>query len=193
MRIYRHLNAALRNYKGFDYEFGKEETQNNQLTWDLFSNVLLLSTPQNPPLTAKPCKITPSLLEVMSEDEVAVSEKRSKTSTQLLSAEQRLPHPEAADQPPGGEEYPGYVTLRKATFIPGPTANMYVHNRSTHESERQPLTERSGHTCADGPDCDLRCSGNEFLNQSYVPQAEPAGGFKCSNESGNLYTNLACR
>lgn len=159
--------------------------------------MLFLFTPQNPPLTAKPYleEIAPSFLEVMSEDETVVSEKRSKTSIQLLSAEQRLPHPEPPDDPPGGEEYPGYVTLRKGTFIHCPKANMYIHN-SRHERERQPVTVQSAHTCTDGPDCDPHCSDNEFLNQSYVPQAEPADGFKCPitavRESGNLYTNLPC-
>nr|AAR25685.1 class I helical cytokine receptor number 22 [Tetraodon nigroviridis] len=143
----------------------------------------------NPWLTTKPCleDIAASFLEVMSEDEAVVSEKRSKTSTQLLSAEQRLPRPEPPDQPPGGEAYSGYVTLRKGTFI---------HNISTQEREEQPLTDRCVHTCTDDPDCDLHCSGNEFLNQSYHPQAEPADGFKCPvtvfRESGNLYTNLPC-
>lgn len=132
----------------------------------------------------------------MTKDEAVVSEKRSKTSVQLLSAEQRLLHPEPPDEPPGGDEYPAYVTLRKGTFIHCPKANMYIHIRGSHEKERQPVTGQSVHTCADGPDCDLHCSGNEFLNQSYVPQAEPPDGFKCRltgvGESGNLYTNLSC-
>lgn len=160
--------------------------------------MLFLFTPQNPPLTAKPCleEIAPSFLEVISEDEVVVLEKRSKTSIPLLPAEQRLTHPEPPDEPPGGEEFPGYVTLRKVTSIHCPKAHMYIHNRSTHEREKQPLTDQSVHTCTDGPDWALHCSGDEFLNQSYVPQAEPADGFKslvtAVRESGNLYTNLPC-
>lgn len=118
----------------------------------------------------------------MSEDEAVVS------SVQLLSAERRLPPPEAAGQPPGGEEFLGYVTLRKGTFIPCPKANLYIHIR---ERQGQPVN-----TCSHGPGCDLLCSGQEFLNQSYVPQAEPADGFKCLQtavtESGNGYTNLPC-
>lgn len=169
---------------------GEITNNTKKTTWDLVTNVLFLFTPQNPPLAAKPCKIAPSFLEVMSEDEAVVSEKRAKTSIQLL------PHPEPPDEPPGVEGYPGYVTLRKGAFIHCPKANMYIHNRSTHERERQPLTDQPVHTCTDGPGCDLHCSGNEFLNQSYVPQAEPADGFKCLmtvvRESGNVYTNLPC-
>lgn len=124
----------------------------------------------------------------MSEDEAVVSEK---TSVQLLSAERRLRPPEAAGGPPGGEEFPGYVTLRKGTFIPCPKANLYIPIRGRHEREGQPV-----HTCSHGPGCDLLCSGQEFLNQSYGPQAEPADGFKCLptavTDSGNVYTNLPC-
>lgn len=124
----------------------------------------------------------------MSEDEAVVSEK---TSVQMLSAERRLPPPEAAGEPPGGEEFLGYVMLRKGTFIPCPKANLYIRIRGTHEREGQPL-----HTCSHDPGCDLLCSGQEFLNQSYVPQAEPADGFRCSltavTESRNVYTNLPC-
>lgn len=146
--------------------------------------------PQNSLLTAKPCleEIAPSFLEVMSEDEAVVSEK---TSIQLLPAEHRLPPPGAAGEPPAGEEYPGYVMLRKGTFIHCPKANTYIHIRGTHERERQPV-----HACTHDPGCDLLCSGQEFLNQSYVPQAEPADEFKCLipavRESRNLYTNLPC-
>lgn len=132
----------------------------------------------------------------MSEDEAVVSEKQAKTCTQLLSAERRLPHPEPQDEPPGGEEYPGYVTLRKGTFIHCPKANMYIHNRGMQEREGQPVTDQPTHTCTDGSDCDRHCSGNEFLNQSYVAQAEPADGFKCVitavRKSGNRYTNFPC-
>lgn len=148
-------------------------------------------TPQNHPLTAKPCleDATSSVLEIMSEDEVAGSER----STQLLSEEQRLPHPES-DPPPSGEEYPGYVMLSKGTFIHYPKANMYIHNRGTHDTEKPTVTEESAQMCTDGTDCALPCSGKDFMNQSYIPQAEPADGFKCGitamRESGNLYTNL---
>lgn len=148
-------------------------------------------TPQNHPFTAKPCfeEAASSFLEIMSEDEVVGSE----TSTQLLSEEQRSPHPEP-DQPPSGEEHPGYVMLSKGTIIHCPKANMYIHNRGTHDKEKPTVTEKSIQTCTDGSDCALPCLGNDFMNQTYIPQAEPADGFKCGitamRESGNLYTNL---
>lgn len=143
-------------------------------------------TPQNLPVTAKPCleEIAPSFLEIMSEEEELCSDKPSERSTQLLPAEQKLPHPEPPDEPPDGE---GYVMLRKGAFIHCPKANMYIHN-STCESDRPNVTK------SDGSDCALLCSGNDFINQSYFPQAESAHGFKCRitaiSQSSNLYTNL---
>ncbi|XP_056894969.1 thrombopoietin receptor isoform X2 [Takifugu flavidus] len=148
----------------------------------------------NLPVTAKPCleEIAPSFLEIMSDEEVLGSDKPER-STQLLPAEQKLPHPGPPDEPPDGEEYPGYVMLRKGTLIHCPKANMYIHN-STCESERPNVTNKSVQTCTDGSDCALLCSGNDFINQSYFPQAESAHGFKCRitaiRQSSNLYTNL---
>lgn len=147
-------------------------------------------TPQNFPVTAKPCleEIAPSFLEIISDEEALGSDKPSQRSSQLLPAEQKLPHPEPPDEPPDGEEYPGYVMLRKGTFIHCPKANMYIHN-STRESERLNVTNKS-----DGSDFALLCSGNDFINQSYFPQAESAHLFKCRitaiSQSSNLYTNL---
>lgn len=169
--------------------------QNIHFIQNLSSNVLFLCPcHQDPPPTAKPCleEISPSFLEIMSEYEVAGSEKPSESSTQLPPAEQRSPRPEP-DQPLVSEECPGYVTLRKGTFIHCPKANMYIHNRGMHE--RQGCTE-AVQTCTDGSEHPLLSSGNELMNQSYFPQAEPADGFKCGipaiRESGNLYTNLPC-
>lgn len=129
----------------------------------------------------------------MSEAEVGGSEKPPEISTPLPSAEQKLPQPEPPDDPPAGEEYLGYVMMRKGTFIHCPKANTYIHNRSSCESERQTVTVQM---CTDASDCSLLCSGNEFINPSYFPQAEPAAhGFKCRitvRQSRNLYTNLPC-
>lgn len=152
-------------------------------------------TPQNLPVTAKPCleEIAPSFLEIMSDEEVLGSDKPSERPSQLLPAEQKLPHPQPPDEPPDGEEYPGYVMLRKGTLVHCPKANMYIHN-STCESDRPNVTNRSVQTCTDGSDCALLCSGNDFINQSYFPQAESAHGYKCRitaiGQSSNLYTNL---
>lgn len=152
-------------------------------------------TPQNLPVTAKPCleEIAPTFLEIMSEAEAVGSEELPERSTQLPSAEQKLPHPAPPDDPPAGEEYPGYVMLRKGTLIHCPKANMYIHNKSSGESERQTVTAQK---CTDASDCAPLRSGNEFINQSYFPQAEPAAhGFKCRitvRQSSNLYTNLPC-
>lgn len=152
-------------------------------------------SPQNLPVTAKPCleEIAPSFLEIMSDEEVPGSDKPSERPTQLLPAEQKLPHPEPPGEPPDGEEYPGYVMLRKGTFIHCPKVNMYIHN-SMCENDRLDVTKKSVQTCTDGSDCALLCSGNDFINQSYFSQAESAHGFKCritgTSQSSNLYTNL---
>lgn len=147
-------------------------------------------TPQNLPVTAKPCleEIAPSFLEIMSEEEALGSDRPSERSTQLQPAEQKLPHPQPPEEPPDGEEYPGYVMLRKGTLIHCPKANMYIHN-SRRESERPTGTNRS-----DGSEGALLCSGNDFINQSYFPQAESAHGFKgritAISQSSHLYTNV---
>lgn len=128
----------------------------------------------------------------MSENEVLGLEKPSDISTQLLSAEQSFPSREPVDGSP--EFFPDYVTLSKEnTYI-------YKHEMSMCKSEgpmaKDELFKTCLPTCVDGSDCSPLCFGEDFLNHSYLPLAEPMDSFTCkvnaSRRPSNLYSNLPC-
>ncbi|XP_042370422.1 thrombopoietin receptor isoform X2 [Plectropomus leopardus] len=140
----------------------------------------------NPPITAKQCpeETTSSVVEIMSEDEVSELGKPSEESTQLLSPESL-----------GIEIFPDYVTLNKDSVILCPNGNKYVYE-DIGEKDALGARDELFQTCH-CPSTDGSASlGSEFLNSSYLPQAEPADSFDCKFTSvrgpGNLYTNLPC-
>lgn len=149
---------------------------------------------QNPPLTAKQCpeETTPSVVEVMSENEVLGLEKPLDISTQLLSAKQSFSSREPVDGSPGSEFFPDYVTLSKENMY------IYKHEMSMLKTEGPTVKDELFKTClpacGDDSDCSLLCYGEDFLNHSYLPLAEPMDSFNCkvnaSCRPGNLYSNL---
>lgn len=160
-------------------------------------------TPQNPPLITKQCseETIPSLVEIMSDDEVSGSGKPQEESTQLLSPEGSFLCREQADGSPGTEVFPDYVTLNKDSVILCPKGNKYFveYEISMCEKEapavKNELLQSCNSSCADGSVCTKPCC-TDFLNHSYLLLAEPAGGVHCKVTAmrvpGNLYTNLPC-
>lgn len=156
-----------------------------------------LLTLQNPPLTAKQCSedTTPSVVEIMSEDEVLGLMKPSEVCTHLLSSQRRCSS-EHLDGSLGSEVFPDYVTLSKDSAIHCPKENTYVYEYETSTYEKEVRTAKDEFfqtclsSCIDGSVCTPLCLGNDFLNHSYVPQ------LNCKvtegRGPGNLYTNLPC-
>ncbi|XP_036969363.1 thrombopoietin receptor [Acanthopagrus latus] len=157
----------------------------------------------NPPLITKQCseETIPSLVEIMSDDEVSGSGKPQEESTQLLSPEGSFLCREQADGSPGTEVFPDYVTLNKDSVILCPKGNKYFveYEISMCEKEapavKNELLQSCNSSCADGSVCTKPCC-TDFLNHSYLLLAEPAGGVHCKVTAmrvpGNLYTNLPC-
>ncbi|XP_029938980.1 thrombopoietin receptor [Salarias fasciatus] len=154
-------------------------TEINRQTWD-------------PPNTAKQCfeETTSSVVEVMSEDEVSALGKQSEESTELLSAEGSSSGTEQVDGSPGTEVFPNYVTLNEDCVVLCPQGNNYVYEQFREKGEPA-AGEELLQTSSD--DSSL---GVDYLNYSYVPQAEPADRLSCKvagqSGSGNLYTNSPC-
>lgn len=160
-------------------------------------------TQQNPPLITKQCseETIPSLVEIMSDDEVSESGKPSEESTQLLSPEGSFLCREQVDGSPGTEVFPDYVTLNKDSVVLCPKGNKYVVEYETSVCEKEApavkneLFQTCNSSCADGSVCTKPCC-TDFLNHSYLLLAEPADGVHCkviaTRVPGNLYTNLPC-
>ncbi|XP_073333296.1 thrombopoietin receptor [Pagrus major] len=158
----------------------------------------------NPPLIVKQCseETIPSLVEIMSEDEVSGLGKLSEESTQLLSPEGSFLCREQVDGSPGTAVFPDYVTLNKDSVILCPKGNKYVveHEKSVYEKEapavKNELFQTCNSSCTDGSVCTKPGLGTDFLNHSYLPLAEPADRVHCkviaARVPGNLYTNLPC-
>lgn len=160
-------------------------------------------TQQNPPLITKQCseETIPSLVEIMSDDEVSGSGKLSEESTQLLSPEGSFLCREQVDGSPGTEVFPDYVTLNKDSVVLCTKGNKYVVEYETSVGEKEApavkneLFQTCNSSCADGSVCTKPCC-TDFLNHSYLLLAEPADGVHCkviaTRVPGNLYTNLPC-
>ncbi|XP_077390588.1 thrombopoietin receptor [Festucalex cinctus] len=147
-----------------------------------------------PPVTAKQYfeEVTPSIVEVMSQDEVSELGKARQESSQLLSSEQGH---HTGDQEEGNPRtelklFPDYVTLNRESVIICSTGNKYVCEQLGEI--RGPgldgdLLPKTSH-CFCVPDC----LDTNFLNHSYLPLSEPA--FRVHDKDlrvpGNLYTNL---
>lgn len=158
-------------------------------------------TLQNPLLTTKQCseEAAPSVVEIMSEDEVLGLGRPSEISTQLLSPERSFSGREQVDGSPGSDVFPDYVTLSKDIVIHCPKENMYVYEYETSMYEKEGPTVKDElfqtclPSCIDGSVCTPL---NEFSNHSYLPLAEPEDRFKCKFTAvrgpGNFYSNLPC-
>lgn len=132
----------------------------------------------------------------MSEAEVSGLGKPSYVSTHLLSP-QSCCSSEISEGSPGSEVFPDYVTLSKdIADIHCPKENTYVYEYNTSMGEKEGLAAKDEFfqarlpSCIDGSVYTPLCSGNDFLNHSYMPQlnrkvTEVRG-------QGNLYTNLPC-
>lgn len=155
---------------------------------------------QDPPLTAKQCteETVPSVVEVLSEDEVSGFEKSpAEACAPLLSPEGSRSGREQADGSCAAEVFPDYVTLSKDFLFQFPKENTYVCECETGigEAEGQTAKDESCQTrlssCADSTP-----PGSDFLNRSYLPLAEPADRFDWKKAAGkvpgNLYSNLPC-
>ncbi|XP_028442445.1 LOW QUALITY PROTEIN: thrombopoietin receptor [Perca flavescens] len=151
----------------------------------------------NPPISAKQCpeETTSSVVEILSEDEVSGLGKPSEGSTQLLSPERR--HREQVDGSCGTKVFPDYVTLNKDSAILCPKGNKYVYKEVGEkggQGESDALVQPCHGSCTDGSVCTPPCLGSDFLNDSYLPLAEPADRFDCkvpvARGPGNLYTNF---
>lgn len=152
-------------------------------------------TRQDPPLTAKRCteETVPSVVEVLTEDEVSGLEKPPPTpeaSAPLLSPEGSRSSGEQVDGSCGTKGFPDYVTLSKDFLFQLPKENTYICEceAGIGEDGCQTLKDES---CADST-----TPGSDFLNRSYLPLAEPADRFDWKNAAGkvpgNLYSNLPC-
>uniref|UniRef100_A0A3Q3FG03 MPL proto-oncogene, thrombopoietin receptor n=1 Tax=Labrus bergylta TaxID=56723 RepID=A0A3Q3FG03_9LABR len=145
----------------------------------------------DPPMTAKHCteETTSSLVEIMSENEVSVLEKLSEEeSIQLLSTESDLSGREQANECPGTEVFPDYVTLNKDSIFLSPKGNKYVCEQ-VGEKEVAAVKDDFIQTCSSAcSECSVSvpsCTSAKFLNYSYLPLAEPADRFE-SNDNTNL-------
>uniref|UniRef100_A0A3Q3MCW4 MPL proto-oncogene, thrombopoietin receptor n=1 Tax=Labrus bergylta TaxID=56723 RepID=A0A3Q3MCW4_9LABR len=156
----------------------------------------------DPPMTAKHCteETTSSLVEIMSENEVSVLEKLSEEeSIQLLSTESDLSGREQANECPGTEVFPDYVTLNKDSIFLSPKGNKYVCEQ-VGEKEVAAVKDDFIQTCSSAcSECSVSvpsCTSAKFLNYSYLPLAEPADRFESKlmavRGPGNIYTNLPC-
>ncbi|XP_020489416.2 thrombopoietin receptor [Labrus bergylta] len=156
----------------------------------------------DPPMTAKHCteETTSSLVEIMSENEVSVLEKLSEEeSIQLLSTESDLSGREQANECPGTEVFPDYVTLNKDSIFLSPKGNKYVCEQ-VGEKEVAAVKDDFIQTCSSACcECSVSvpsCTSAKFLNYSYLPLAEPVDRFESKlmavRGPGNIYTNLPC-
>ncbi|KAM7013146.1 thrombopoietin receptor [Tautogolabrus adspersus] len=155
----------------------------------------------DPPMTAKQCteETASSLVEIMSEDEVSVLEKQSEESTQLFSSESDLSGGEEANECPGTEVFPDYVTLNKDSVILSPVGNKYVCEQ-VGENEgpvvKDEFIQTCSSPCSEGSVSVPPCTSTNFLNYSYLALSEPANRFECKLTAvrgpGNIYTNLPC-
>ncbi|XP_023141035.2 thrombopoietin receptor isoform X1 [Amphiprion ocellaris] len=144
----------------------------------------------DPPVTAKqwPEETTSSVVEIMSEDEVSGLGKPTEESRELLS-------PEQVDGNPRAEVFPDYVTLNKESAILCPQRNSYIYDQVKGDPEvGDELLQTHRCSCTEGSVCVPLCSCSDFLNESYLPLAEPADTFSCKVKAvrapGNLYTNF---
>ncbi|XP_060890389.1 thrombopoietin receptor [Labrus mixtus] len=155
----------------------------------------------DPPMTAKRCteETTSSLVEIMSEDEVPVLEKLSEESTQLLSTESDLSGREQANECPGTEVCPDYVTLNKDGVFLSPKENKYVCEQVGEKevaAVKDDFIQTRSSACSEGSASVPSCTSANFRNYSYLALAEPADRFESKlmavRGPGNIYTNLPC-
>ncbi|XP_059197634.1 thrombopoietin receptor [Centropristis striata] len=152
----------------------------------------------NPPITAKQFseETASSVVEIMS-DGFTSPEKSSEGSTQLLSPERHSCSGEQVDGSHGTQAFPDYVTLNKDSVFLCPKGNKYIYEEvGEKEGVSEELLQTCHTSCSDGSDCIPPYLSGDFLNQSYLPLAEPADKFDCNvsvtRGPGNLYTNFPC-
>ncbi|XP_041647150.1 thrombopoietin receptor [Cheilinus undulatus] len=162
-------------------------TEINEQKWDL-------------PVTAKQCteETTPSLVEIMAEDELSGVEKPSEETVLLLSSESDLSSSELADESSGSEVFPDYVTLNRNSELFCPKGNKYIHEQAVEKEGvmmKEELSQKCPSPSSEGSVCIPPYTETDFLNYSYLALAEPADKSDCkvmAVRPGNIYTNLPC-
>ncbi|RVE73559.1 hypothetical protein OJAV_G00032660, partial [Oryzias javanicus] len=143
-----------------------------------------------PHLTAKQCfeETTSSVVEILSESDVPQSGKLLEESSKLLLSTESYPTEVQVIGSPGTEVFLDYVTLKKELPPLCLGVNFYLYN----QEKGSPDTPQSCVCfCPDGSSYVSLCAENDFLNDSYLPMADPLDGMEDGQFPGNVYTNVS--
>lgn len=144
-----------------------------------------------PLVVAKLCfeETTPSVVEIMSDDEIPGLVKPSEEFSDLLSSDGSFSTEEQADGSSGSEALRDYVTLNKDLHVLCLKENCYVYEqfKDTEEPDK-------GHEPLKTCHCLKPCSCNNYFNRSYLLLAQSTDSLnhKIHNEKcvRNPYTNI---
>uniref|UniRef100_A0A8C7ZU08 Fibronectin type-III domain-containing protein n=1 Tax=Oryzias sinensis TaxID=183150 RepID=A0A8C7ZU08_9TELE len=153
-----------------------------------------------PPLTVKQCfeETTSSVVEILSESDALQSEKLLEEPSKLLSSTESFFTERQVIGSPATEVFMDYVTLEKELPLLCLGVNFYLYDQVTEKGgpdEGPKHPQRCVCFCPDGSSYVSLYAENYFLNDSYLPMADPLERSKSRMDDrefpGNIYTDVS--